>query len=254
MAQANGLVLGAGGARGYAHLGVLQILQKNNIKMDVLVGCSAGAIAAALFACGQDLEQMGTLFAYPGFSKRLIDFSVSREGLVKGDKILDVLRLLTKDADFADLSMPLAIVATDIEKGELVVYREGSVAQAVRASISIPGFFRPYRYQGRLMVDGAVINRLPIGIAREMGAEKVLAVDVKKGGMTKVTTAMDVLLRSVEILEDEVFNHSCINSDLLIQPDVSSYSTYQFDKAGEIIAAGRLAAEKEISLIREIFG
>lgn len=253
MTRTNGLVLGAGGARGYAHIGVLQALTRAGVRMDLVVGCSAGAIAGALYASGQDMDQVEKLFAYPGFSKRLLDISLSREGLVKGDKLLDVIRLLTKDAKFEDLPMPLAIVATDIERGELVVFREGSVAHAVRASISIPGFFKPYRYRERLLVDGAVINRLPVHVAREMGADKVLAVDVKKEEMTKITSAKDVLLRSLEVLEEEVFRFHCFDADYLLQPGVGQIGTYQLERAEEGIKIGRDSTEAKLEEIKKIF-
>lgn len=252
MSPRRGLVLGAGGARGFAHLGILQVLEEEKIPMDVVVGCSAGAIFGALWCAGLDLYRIERLMVYPGFTKKLLDPAVSREGIVKGDKILDVLRLLTKDMTFEELKIPLAIVATDIETGELVTFREGNVAQAVRASISIPGFFRPYRYQGRLFVDGAVKNRLPVHIAREMGAEKVLAIDVKKGMMSKLTSVMDVLLQSIEILEDEVFRAHCLDADLLIQPDIGHIGSLQFDRAEEAIRLGRTTALAQSSEIRRI--
>ncbi|OLN33335.1 patatin-like phospholipase family protein [Desulfosporosinus metallidurans] len=252
MSPKKGLVLGAGGARGFAHLGVLQVLEEEKIGMDIVVGCSAGAIFGALWCAGLDLYRIERLLTYPGFAKKLLDPAVSKEGLVKGDKILEVLRLLTRDMSFENLKIPLAIVATDIESGELVVFSEGSVAQAVRASISIPGFFKPYRYQGRLLVDGAVKNRLPVHIARNMGAEKVLAVDVKKGLMTKLSSAMDILLQSIEILEDEVFRAHCHGADLLIQPDIGHIGSFQFDRAEEGIRLGRSIAFAKSSEIKRI--
>lgn len=247
-----GLVLGAGGARGFAHLGVLQVLEEEKIKADVVVGCSAGAIFGALWCAGTDLYRIERLLTYPGFAKKILDPAVSKEGLIKGDRILEVIRLLTKDMSFADLKTPLAVVATDIETGELVVFREGSVAQAVRASISIPGFFKPYRYQGRLLVDGAVKNRLPVHIARGMGAEKVLAVDVKRGLTNKLNDAMDILLQSIEILEDEVFRAHCHDADLLIQPDTGHIGSLQFDRAEEGIRLGRTMTLSKCSEIRRI--
>jgi len=247
-----GLVLGAGGARGFAHLGFLQVLDEEKINMDIVVGCSAGAIFGALWCAGMDLYRIERLLTYRGFAKKVLDPAVSKKGLIKGDRILEVIRLLTKDMTFADLKIPLAIVATDIQTGELVVFREGSVAQAVRASISIPGFFKPYQYQGRLLVDGAVKNRLPIHIARDLGAEKVLAFDVKKGFMNKLNSAMDILLQSIEILEDEVFRAHCHGADLLIQPDIGHIGSFQFDKAEEGIRLGRDAALTKCSEIRRI--
>lgn len=248
-----GLILGAGGARGFAHLGFLQVLEKEGLEMDLIVGCSIGAIFGALYAAGIDLYRLEKLLTYPGFSRRLFDISVTRGGFIKGDKLLEAMRLLTKDLQFEDLKIPLAIVATDIETGDSVVFREGNVAQAVRASISIPGVFQPFRYQGRLLVDGAVKNRLPIHVAQKMGADKILAVDVKKALSAKLNTAMDVLFQSVEILEEEVFRSVCMGADLLIQPEVGHISSLQFDAAAEAIDLGRQAAASKSAEIRRLF-
>lgn len=252
MSLKKGLVLGSGGARGFAHLGILQVLKEENIEMDVVVGCSAGAIFGAFWCAGLDLQRIGRLFTYPGFTKRLLDPAVSKKGLIKGDKILELIRLLTKDMSFEDLKIPLAVIATDIETGELVVFKEGSVAQAVRASISIPGFFKPYRHQGRLLVDGAVKTRLPVEIARNMGAEKILAVDVRKGLMINPSSAMDILLQSIEILEEDVLRAQGYNIDLLIQPDIGHIGSFQFDRAEEAIRLGRTIALAKSSEIRRI--
>ncbi|HHY27339.1 MAG TPA: patatin family protein [Desulfitobacterium dehalogenans] len=244
--MAKGLVLGAGGARGLAHLGFLQVLEEESLKVDYIVGCSIGAVFGALWAAGTDLYRLEQLITYQGFSKMLLDLSVSRDGLIKGEKILEAMRLLTKNLTFEELKTPLAIVATDIETGEGIVFREGSIAHAVRASISIPGVFKPYPYQGRLFVDGAVKNRLPIQVVKDMGAEKVLAVDVKKGLSTKLNTAMDVMLQALEILEEEAFSTQKEKADILIQPEVGHIGVLQFDLAAEAIALGRTAAKSKL--------
>ncbi|MDA8228331.1 MAG: patatin family protein, partial [Desulfitobacterium hafniense] len=120
-------------------------------------------------------------------------------------------------------------------------------------SISIPGFFKPFKYEGRLLVDGAVKNRLPVHIAREMGAERILAVDVKKGLNSKLTSAIDVLLQSLDILEEEVFRSNFIDVDMLIQPEVGHIGVLQFDIAKEAIELGKKAAMAKSSEIRRIF-
>lgn len=253
MSGKTALVLGAGGARGFAHLGILQVLRDEKIDFDYVVGCSAGAIFGAVWAAGLDLYRVERLLTYPGFTKKLFDLSVSRDGLVKGDKILEVMRLLLKDAVFSELPIPLAVIATDIENGEMVVFREGSVAHAVRASISIPGFFKPYHYQGRLLVDGAVLNRLPLDIAQAMGAEKILAVDVKKGLSGKLTSVVDILQRSIEILEEEVFRSRSLDAAFLLQPEVAHIGSLQFDRTPEAIEIGRQTAMAKSSEIRRFF-
>jgi len=249
----NGLVLGAGGARGMAHIGVLQVLQEENINFDLVVGCSAGALVGALWAAGVDFYRLERLVSYHSFTKRMFDLSVSRDGFIKGEKILETLRLFTKDMTFEDLKIPFAVIATDIETGELVVLNRGSVAHAVRASISIPGVFRPYRYQDRLLVDGAVKSRLPVNVAKQMGADRVLGVDVPKKMTSKLTTAIDILQQSIEILEEEVFRYQCQECDLIIQPEVGHIGSLQFESAAEAIRLGREAALAKSSEIRRIF-
>jgi len=250
MAGKRALVLGAGGARGIAHLGLLQVLRREGLAPDLVVGCSAGAIFGALWAVNADLDRMERLLLWPGFTRRMFDLAVSREGLVKGDSVLEAMRLFTKNAVFADLAVELAIVATDIQTGELVVFREGNVAEAVRASVSIPGFFQPYQYQGRRLVDGAVKNRLPVQVARELGAGQIVAVDVKKNLMPDPRGALNILLQSIEILEEEVFRSHAGEADLLIQPEVGHIGSLQFERAAEAIELGRAAALAKSSEIR----
>ncbi len=246
-----GLVLGSGAARGMAHLGVLQALQEAGISIDQVVGCSAGAVFGALYAAGADLHMVEKLlYTYP-VMKQLMDLNVPRQGFVKGEKILELLRLLTKDKSFEELDLSLAVVATDLENGRQVVFTEGKIAPAVRASISIPGVFCPYLYQGMTLVDGAVIERLPLGVAKSLGAEFIIGVDVKSSREVKVKNVFDVIMQSIEIMEDEIFRRMVIDAQVLIQPEVSHIGSFGFDMAEEAVRLGREAAAKALPRLKQ---
>ncbi|MCR4442339.1 MAG: patatin-like phospholipase family protein [Peptococcaceae bacterium] len=247
-----GLALGAGGAKGLAHIGVLQVFKEKKLKVDMIAGSSMGALIGAAYASGTDIDLLAKLASTLQRSL-FIDVNIPRVGLLKGEKVLGLIRLLTHNKEFSELHIPLAVVATDIEKGEPVVFREeGDVAQAVRASISIPGIFNPVRAGDRLLVDGAVTERLPVSILKEMGADYVVAVDVKAcpaGERIKIQNIYDIIMHSIEILENKACKESLEAADFLITPDTKEIGTTEFHKAEECVEAGRIAAE---AIIEEI--
>jgi len=161
-----GLALGAGAARGLAHIGVLQVIKEENIPVDLVAGSSIGSVFGALFACGHDFQRLERL-AYELRQKQFIDLSVPRMGLLRGNKVEEMLRLLTQNKNFDQLDIPLYVVAVDLVSGEKVIINEGNVAKALRASIAIPGIFQPVGTDGRVLVDGAVMDRVPINVVRE---------------------------------------------------------------------------------------
>lgn len=173
-----GFALGAGSARGWAHIGVLRALAEAGIRPDLIAGCSVGAFVGAAFAAGR-LDQVEA-FAL-GLDRKamfkLADFGL-RGGLIKGERINEVFREQFVESEFSDLPIPLAAVATDLHTGQEVWLREGKVADAVAASIAVPGLFRPVRQDGRFLVDGSVVNPIPVSLCRAMGADIVLAVDL----------------------------------------------------------------------------
>lgn len=248
-----GLALGAGGAKGLAHIGVLQVLTKENIPINMIAGSSMGAIIGAAYAAGADLQLMEKL-ALNLNQSLFLDVNLPRLGLLKGDNAMALIRLLTHNKKFSELNIPLAVVATDIERGEKVIFREGDVASAVRASMSVPGVFNPVLIKDRLLVDGAVSERLPVGILQEMGADIIIGVDVKIWSSQKVeiNNIYAVIMQSIEILEREACKASLDLCDVLISPDVSHVSTADFSKAGECIERGRLAAKSKIEMIKRV--
>lgn len=251
MGKKIGLSLGAGGAKGLAHIGVLQVLLREGIHIDYLAGTSIGALIGASFAAGNDIEMMAKLATR--FNQSLIvDVTLPRLGLLKGQKAMELIKLLTHNKNFDQLNIPFAAVATDVERGEVVIFREGNVAQAVRASISIPGVFRPVRYMGRLMVDGAVSERMPVNILKEMGADYIIGVDLKSWPQkkTEVRNIYEVIMQSIDILENLAFKNYINLVDTLIAPNLSSIGTSDYAKGEECITLGRAAAEMQIQQIK----
>lgn len=247
-----GIALGAGGAKGLAHIGVLQVLKRENIPLDIIAGSSMGAAVGAAVAAGNDLDFLARLAVRFNHSL-FVDVTIPRMGLMKGDKALEIIRLLTHNKNFDELAFPLAVTATDIERGERIVFREGNVALAVRASISIPGIFKPLRINDRLLVDGAVLERVPIMMVKDMGADFTIGVDVKACCPAKINikNIYEVIMQSIDILEKEACKQYLDPADVMITPDMSHIGTLDFTRTAECIRAGQLAAEERIDFIRE---
>jgi len=172
-----GLALGSGSTRGFAHIGVLSVLEKQGIRPDYVAGTSVGAAIGALYCSGISPEQMKKI-ALSTEWQDLLDFTIPKTGFVAGNSVEQYVQKLTNNCKFSDLFIPMKIVATDIKNYEKVVFFQGNVAKAVRASISIPGVFSPVVIDSRELVDGALIDPIPIEIVRDMGADIIIAVDL----------------------------------------------------------------------------
>ncbi|MFV9509909.1 patatin-like phospholipase family protein [Tepidibacillus sp. LV47] len=247
-----GLALGSGGARGLAHLGVLRVFEEQKIPIDYISGSSMGSLVGALYANGNDLNMLEKLAIHLK-RKYWVDFSVSKLGLVTGEKIKELIRILTHGKNIEDLAIPIAIVATDIETGERVIFRKGPVYQAVRASISIPGIFVPETVNGRLLVDGGVIDRVPVHVVREMGADFVIAVDVGLyDTRMKVNSIFDVIAQTIDIMERQNLYHQIVAADYVIRPEVGHISSISFTNVQEIIEEGYRVANESIDKIKNL--
>lgn len=247
------LVLGAGSARGLAHIGVIQVLLENDIPFDMIVGSSMGAMVGGIYACGSDIYMLDRMVEHMDHSV-LYDVNLPRLGFMAGRKISTFLDLMTKKKDFSQLDMPLLVVATDLVSGERVIIDEGPVAQAVRASISIPGIFRPVRDGERILVDGAVTDRLPVIPARERGADIVIAVDVTfcDGKKVEIRNTWDVIMTALDILQKQQFDAASPQADILIQPPVGGFLPQDFRRSRELVDLGRMAALSKIEDIRRV--
>jgi len=175
-----GLALGGGAARGLAHIGVLEVLEKEGIPIDMIAGTSAGAAIGALYAEGKDTSRIKDLVLDIKWWRLapLVDLALPKTGFIGGRKVKELLKLMIGDIEFGDLKIPLACVAADIMTGEEVVIKEGSVLEAVRASISIPVVFTVAKWRGRYLVDGGLVNPVPVSVLKRMGADFIIAVNV----------------------------------------------------------------------------
>lgn len=247
-----GLALGSGGLRGIAHIGVLRVLERERIPVDFIAGCSIGSIVGALYAAGLDSE---TLYKLAKNLKRRhwLDFIIPKMGLVAGDRALEMFRLLTQRKHFDQLNIPLAIVATELTKGTEMIFTEGEVASAIRASISVPGVFTPFPINDMLFVDGAVLNPTPTDIVYNMGADIVLAVDlVPAGAVSNITNLFDVIIQSIDVMERELFKNRLHYCDVLIKPDVAHISPSSFNQVEECVELGEKAMEAALPEVRRL--
>ncbi|MFC0271173.1 patatin-like phospholipase family protein [Metabacillus herbersteinensis] len=247
-----GLALGAGGARGFAHLGVLKVLNNAGIKVDLIAGSSMGALVGSFYAAGIDIDRLYK-FAIAFKRKYYLDFTVPKMGFVAGNRVKDLIRLFTHGKNIEELDIPLAIVATDLYEGKKVVFKKGPVAEAVRASIAIPGIFVPEKIDGKLLVDGGVVDRVPVSVVKEMGADIVIAVDVSNVKRTEdINSIFDVILQSLDIMQDELVHYRKIASDVMIRPRVEQYSSRAFTNIQEIIEIGEKEAEQHVDKIVDL--
>ncbi|MGE5527620.1 MAG: patatin-like phospholipase family protein [Patescibacteria group bacterium] len=246
------LALGGGGARGLAHLGVLQVLREQGIHPAGIVGTSMGAVMAALYGAGIDLDRMEDLAeVFPW--QDMLDIQFHRGlGLIGVDRMQAVLALLTKGKTFAQLSLPVWVVATDLETGAPVILRDGPVAQAVAASAAVPGVFAPVGLGGRLLVDGGVVAGVPVEIALEMG-RPVVAVDVGSDfPAVKPRNILGVLAQVVRIMGSNLDRRQVARADLVIRPEVGGLGTARFDQARQCVAWGREAAVAALPALRSL--
>jgi len=247
-----GLALGAGAARGLAHIGVLQVLQEEKIPVDLIAGTSIGSLIGAFYAAGADLYLLEKIAEHLQW-KHLTDFTLCKTGLINGKELFDFIKLLTQSKDFSDLNLPFAAVATDIHSGEEVVLQQGLVAQAVRASISIPGVFTPVEINGRFLVDGAVVSNLPVRAARQMGAQVVIGVDVGIDlRANKASNVIEIILQTISIMDWEIAKHRAIEADFIIRPKVGDVATTALHRSQECISLGRAATLEVLPEIRNL--
>lgn len=247
-----GLALGSGGARGFAHLGVIKVLKDEGIPIDFMAGSSMGALVACLYGAGLDINRLYKLST--SFKRKyFLDFTVPKMGFITGKRVKELIRLFTHGKNLEELIIPVEVVATDLLTGEKVIFREGSIADAVRASISIPGIFIPEKVEGRLLVDGGVVDRVPVSVVEKMGADIVIAVDVAHVKTnSEITSIYDVIMQSLDILQMELVANREIASDIMIRPRVEMYSSRAFTHIDEIISIGEEETRRQLGKIKDV--
>ncbi len=260
-----GLALGTGAARGLAHIGVLEVLEKEGIPIDMIAGTSAGAVIGALYAQGKDTNQIKKLVMDLNWKRlaSLVDLALPKTGFIGGRKINNLMRSFIGDMEFRDLRIPLACVATDIETGEEVVINHGSVLEGIRASVSVPVIFTIAKWEGRYLVDGGLVNPVPVSVLQRMGADFVIAVNVVpeasergrrrgkkpiKGG--KEPNIINVIMQTVYITTHSMVKSSLEGADIVIEPQVAHIAAGDFHQAQECILQGKRAAQGCITKIR----
>ncbi|XQY93395.1 patatin-like phospholipase family protein [Metabacillus sp. HB246100] len=247
-----GLALGSGGARGFAHLGVIKVLRDAQIPIDLIAGSSMGALVGSFYASGISIDRLYQ-FALAFKRKYYLDFTVPKMGFISGNRVKELIRLFTHQKHFSELDIPVSVIATDLYNGKKVVFTEGLVADAVRASIAIPGIFVPEKIDGRLLVDGGVVDRVPVSVVKDMGADIVIAVDVSHVKHNEdITSIFDVILQSLDIMQDELVHHRKIASDIMIRPHVEQYSSRAFKNIKEIIETGEHEAKLHVKEIQSL--
>jgi NTE family protein len=249
------LVLGGGAARGFAHVGVIRALEQEKIQIDMVIGTSVGSLIGAIYANDlNSFELEWTAFALDKDS--LFDYGIlsafAGMGLAKGEKLEEFVKTKIATKNIENLKLPFAAVATDLNRGTRIVLDRGSVAMAVHASSAIPGVFEPVELQGRLLVDGGVLDNLPIAVAREKGADIVIAVDVSENVANfNITNLVDVMLQAVNIMSSENVKYTKKEADVLISPAVGNVAMLDFSQKKRCMQAGIDATQKAMPEIRK---
>jgi NTE family protein len=248
------LVLGGGAARGFAHIGVIRVLEQERIPIDLVVGTSVGSLIGALYASDRDsFDLEWTAFQITQddiFDFRLMN-TVLGMGYAKGERYEAWLTAKIRQKNIEQLKVPFAAVATDLNWGYKVVLDHGSVAKAVHASSAIPGVFEPVSHLGKLLVDGGVVDNIPVDVARQKGADVVVAVDISEDvGNVDIKNVLDVLLQSTNIMFAENVAHLRGGADVIVAPKVGSVGMLDFSRKKECMQAGIEAARAALPRIR----
>jgi NTE family protein len=257
-----GLALGGGAARGMAHIGVLEMLEKENIPIDMIAGTSAGAAVGALYAQGKSTEELKKLAQSWNWKQRaqIIDLALPRSGFIAGRRIKKLLKSIIGDVSFNELNIPFACVATDVITGEEVVINKGSVLEAVRASISVPIIFSVVKHGGRYLVDGGLVNPVPVSVLKDMGADFIIAVNVTPRLKTtpeavylkesytnsvlkiKEPNLFGVIMKIFSITNSQIVDASLSGADVIIEPRMVGIGMADFSHAEKCITEGGLSA------------
>ena len=254
------LVLGGGGARGLAHIGVLRVLEQEGIPIDEIVGVSVGALIGALYAGGLPVEKIDSMANDVGWDK-LTDYSkftllklILADELLSSERMEDYLDRHIGGKLFSDLNIPFTCVATDIRTGERVVFREGPVAIAARASATIPAVFRPVEYRQRLLVDGGLVDNLPTDLTRGGDRNRIIVAVLPKidHPIVEEPSVFRSLIRSIDIQKDVILRAKKRTADFVIEPNVGTIGMEDLDRSKECIEAGVLAARETALGLKEL--
>lgn len=244
------LVLGGGAVRGFAHIGVIKTLEAQGIVPDIVVGTSAGSVVGALYAGG-----------YSGFELQKIAFQLEQDsvgdwvmpdrGFIKGEMLQNFINKALQNRPIEHLNKTFAAVATELQTGEMAVFRRGNTGMAVRASSSVPGVFQPVSIGGKEYVDGGLVSPIPVRVARSMGADIVIAVDISgKPKNAKLNDTIDIFLQSFSIMGQTIGRYELAEADVVIRPQTGMIGPTDFEQKHLAIMEGEKAALAALPLIR----
>lgn len=246
-----GLALGGGAARGFAHIGVLQVLEENGLAPDLIVGTSAGSLVAALYASGKHGRELAAI-ADAMDETAFADWSYPGRGLIRGEALAKFVRDKTGHRNIEQMRVPLGIAATDLDSGEGILFQRGDTGTAVRASSAVPAVFQPVRIGSHEYVDGGLSAPIPVHHARQMGAEFVIAVDISEVPEGNATgDAARMLMQTFAIMGRSLKNHELREADLVLQPALSGVSGADFTTRRQSIQAGRDITLAHLAQLRE---
>lgn len=258
-----GLALGGGGAKGLVHIGIIKVLEKAGVPIHFIAGTSMGALVGSWYAVNKNIVFLENLFLKMGTKSVRSEDSLKQnlgDGLFKDKSLADFLKMEFGDKTFSDCDIPFCAVATDVQNGSEIDIKEGNLAQAVEASVSIPLIFQPIKIGEKLLMDGAISNAVPADVARKMGADYVIAVDVSSRWVkfyenygTQNSTEM-VIRDAFSAIEYQVARRTVKEADLVLTPRVVDFNSLDFPQAARIIEAGAREARRHITKIRKETG
>lgn len=245
------LVLGGGAVRGFAHIGVIKVLEAQGIYPDLVVGTSAGSVVGVLYAAGYSGFELQKL-AFKLEEDSVGDWMLPNRGFIKGEALQDYINQAVRKQPIEKLKKPFAAVATDLQSGEMMVFQRGNAGMAVRASSSIPVVFQPVAINGHEYVDGGLVSPVPVNVARLLGADVVIAVDISaKPRYAKVEGTTDILLQTFGIMGQAISKSELAGADVVIRPNTIGFGSADFTRKHEAILEGEKAAQAVVPAIRQ---
>lgn len=246
------LVLGAGSSKGFAHIGVLKILEMNKIPIHIIVGTSVGSAVGSLYAYGYNAIELQRL-SFSIEKGDIIDLTIPENGFIKGEKFEEFINRSVKYTPIEKLKIPFYAVAVDVQSGQEVVFGKGNTGTAVRASCAIPGIFRPVKIGDKMYVDGGVVSPVAVDAARRWGADIVIAVDISSG-IERVLpeNTIETILQSINIMYSKLASIQLSKADVVIRPKVGYIGSADFSKRHEAILEGEKATLEALPQILQI--
>ncbi len=247
-----GLVLGGGAARGFAHIGVIQVLEEAGIRPSLVVGTSAGSLVAAFYASGKtgtQLQQVAETMEEATFADWTLP--IFSRGMLRGEALSRYVSTQVHGRLIESMPMPLGIVATDLNNGQGVLFQRGDIATAVRASSAVPALFQPVRISGRDYVDGGLVSPVPVRYARQMGAELIIAVDISSAPESNsASDTLQILMQTFSIMSKSINNFELREADVVVKPALLGVGSSDFGARRRSIEAGRLAMQAMMPQLR----